>query len=132
MATRPGADSASPVARLTATVVFPAPPFGETTVMTRPRGVSSSRFWAAMLLLTWRRAAAAPARLNDSRTWSSSAPTEMISRTPARSARSQSRAVGLATRTTQISGNSRSNDSASARAVCGANPGPRTTTPGSP
>ena len=53
--------AASRVARLVATVVLPAPPLGDITVMTRPRGRSSLR--APVPLPAWRRAAAAPARV---------------------------------------------------------------------
>lgn len=99
MATRPRL-RVSWMARLVATVVLPAPPLGDITVMTRPPGASSR--WIAVWPPDWRRAAAAPARLRAWRISSSSAPTGMTSRTPARSARSSRPAVASATRTTHL------------------------------
>ena len=48
MATRPGARAASLVARLVATVVLPAPPLGDITVMTRPRGARACWAWTEL------------------------------------------------------------------------------------
>ena len=80
-----------PTARLVATVVLPAPPFGDSTTMTRPAG--SSACVADEVGPPALRPSTAPAR-GGSRTSSSASSGAMMSRIPPRSARSHMRGVG--------------------------------------
>ncbi len=125
-----GAQAPSPTARLVATVVFPAPPLGEITEITRPfappcsgepaNGVSSARRWA----VAW------TARCSNAVTSAVPASGCSTSRTPARIAASVMSGPDAVTSSTLIPGCSRSRPAANCNASSSGTPGPRMTTSG--